>query len=127
MTTTNEEWTLLHALQGHDKNGHCVLNKRCADPVCESGCLGQNATEFRAQIMHGIAIARDQGDARWPESADYYMNPDGKKCPTTGWQCVDAVCTVSGCLDVPAWKFRDLIKLERDEILFKALRTKVKG
>jgi len=128
-----EEWQLMHVLKGHVKSCHCA--GRCGDPVCQAGCLQQSAKVFRGDIMHGIQISRDNGESTYPISAASMSGSlectgqcakdnviASHRTPAQTHICADAVCHISGCMDVPAWKFRDLIQMAVREELMKALK-----
>ena len=118
MTKEDEQWELMHVLKGiHRTPGVC--STRCADPVCQAGCLRQLAkTNFRADIMHGVTIARNSGDPRFP-----FVVPANYKGDCVGpYTCYDATCQVVGCMEKPGYHFRDLIKLAHDNKIIEALK-----
>jgi len=124
-----DQWGIIHALKGdHNKIGHC--KEKCGDSLCDYGCLRRNAQiHYRASIMHAIAILRDLGSDEYPLNAGAYLDPR-QECPggnlgqvgSSKKICRDPVCRVTGCLYKPAHKFRELIKLDHDYQLFKALK-----
>ena len=129
----HEQWKVMHALQGHLKNVPCA--KQCADSLCQSGCLQQSAKVFRGDIMHGIEFARTQDGSKYPLTYTRAFAAGALQCtgqracdnvlaahPFPGRACADPVCHVTGCMDVPAWHFRDLIKMASIVALMKALK-----
>lgn len=115
-----DHWQIMHVLRGnHLKPGLC--SAPCEDPICQYGCLRQSAkTNFRAAIMHGVEVLRKQSDPRFP-----LMIPDTniKREDCRGFiTCRDPVCQVVGCMDIPAYNFRELIKIANDNKIIKALK-----
>lgn len=113
------QWQIIHALKGPDGIGRC--EHKCGDPVCSIGCLRSAASGgWRPYIMKGIELARKNGSPLYP-----LVVPDQNrsvfKC-SRGRYCVDSVCQVSGCLDVPAYKFRNLIKAAQHDEVITALK-----
>lgn len=122
-----EQWRLIHILHGNVKPEHCW--HQCHDDFCSRGCLNQKANVFRPEIMHGVEILRRHSDPRFPLIAGTAFNsrrgcPDGNlgKIGSTDKLCNDPVCAVTGCLEKPAYNFRELIKVARDEELIAALK-----
>ena len=114
-----ERWRLIHALKGHGflEAKHC--EEQCDDPQCISGCLNQHAYLFRAAIVQGITLARATNDPRYPPA----IIQTSRICTDHAPQyCHDTLCQVSGCLNRPAYLYRDIIKLASDEQLWKALK-----
>jgi len=123
-----EEWKIMHVLLmgPRHRNGLCV--NRCADSVCDTGCLNQKAKQFRPAIMHGIKTLREQGDTRFPLTAETAFNSH-MKCTgnsnTHGLDppiCSDPVCHVAGCLNIAAFHYRDIIKAAQHADVIKALK-----
>jgi len=115
-----EQWRLMHVLSGdHRKPGLC--SKQCGDPMCEIGCLRQGASEyFRAAIMHGVETLRLNGDSRFPLIVPT-TQLSAKNCQNNT-PCHDPVCQVVGCMSVPGYNFRELIKIAQQEKLIKVLQ-----
>ena len=116
-----EEWKLMHVLSMGPRHRHGLCVERCADNVCDDGCLNQKAKHFRPAIMMGIKELREQGDDRFPFSAAHANNLL-KTCPATRATCSDAVCQVAGCLNIPAFHYRNIIKAADQAAVFKALK-----
>lgn len=129
-----EEWQIMHVLLmgPRHKNGLCV--KRCADNVCDNGCLNQKARHFRPAIMAGIKALREQGDTKFPLTAaaavgEYMECPMGTPVAHRGQGlrpdsslCSDPVCMVAGCLSKPAFQYRRIIKAAQQEKVWRALK-----
>ena len=113
-----EQWKLIHVLSGElNKPGHCKL--KCGDPTCGNGCLRQPANlYFRADIMHGVELVREEGGSRFPLVVPWI---GGKEHCNSGY-CHDPVCRVVGCMEAPGFNFRDLIKRAQQEKLWKVLK-----
>ena len=88
---------------------------------------------MRGSIMRGIKLSREEGSNDYP-----YMVIDplhkhkeckdgsvviGRHGSTDVRQlCSDPVCKVAGCLSKPAWHYRELIKADHDDEIFRALK-----
>jgi len=123
-----EDWKLMHVLLmgPRHRNGLCV--ERCADNVCDAGCLNQKAKHFRPAIMTGIKALREQGDKRFPLTAETAFNSH-MECTGNSTVpgldpkiCSDPVCHVAGCLNVAAFHYRDIIKAAHQADVIKALK-----
>jgi len=127
MNNEDEQWRLMHILRGHTKLKHC--DKICSDVLCLGGCLNQQAKLFRPEIMHGVKLIRESGSNKFPltvltavDSRRACSNSKLGVVRSTDKFCDDPVCTVTGCLDVPAFYFREIIKIAREEELLEALK-----
>ena len=124
-----EQWNIIHALKGdYSKIGQCA--EQCGDSVCNYGCLRQSAqTVWRSSIMHGIQTVRETGSTEYPLNVGAYLGSN-HECPagqlgeigSNRRFCKDPVCRVTGCLNVPAWRFRLLIKIALDNEIIDALK-----
>jgi hypothetical protein len=107
-----EQLKLMHILKlgGTDKHGICLA--KCDDEACNVGCLQQQAKIFRPQIMQGVRIYRERNWHKYPLYAESAFQT-GKPCTREGMHivCKETVCGVVGCMERPAWQFRDLILL----------------
>lgn len=128
MSKEDKQWEIMHVLR--DGNTGKCCSEKCGDPICDYGCLNLPAqNNFRAHIMHAIQSERDNGSNRFPLNVGAYLDPN-QVCPggTMGQIgsnkkiCRDPVCRVTGCLYKPAWHYRELIKLDIDYQLIKALK-----
>ena len=129
-----EQWQTMHVLLmgPRHRNGLCV--ERCADNVCDAGCLNQKARHFRPAIMTGIKTLREQGDTRFPLTAaaavgEYMECPTGTPITPRGRGlrpdsslCSDPVCMVAGCLNKMAFQYREIIKAAQQADVVKALK-----
>ncbi len=113
-----EQWRLIHILHGSAKPEHCW--HRCHDDLCIRGCLNQKASFFRPEIMHGVEILRKQSDPRFPVMVPKIRMSGEDSCITS--YCHDPVCQVVGCMEAPAYNFRELIKVAREEELLRVLK-----
>lgn len=108
----------MHILRGnHRKPGLCIV--KCKDPICDYGCLRQLAKlAFRADIMHGVEIARNNGDPRFP----FIVPANSIEHCIDGYLCKDSTCQVVGCMSKPGYIFRNLIKMAHNNKIIKALK-----
>ena len=113
-----EQWRVMHILRGHVKPEHC--RNQCTDDLCLRGCLNQRARLFRPEIMHGVEILRKRSDPRFPLMVPK-IRMSGEDCCDHA-ACHDTVCQVVSCMEVPAYNFRELIKVSREEELITALK-----
>ena len=113
-----EQWRVMHILRGHVKPEHC--RNQCTDDLCLRGCLNQRAALFRPEIMHGVEILRKRHDTRFPVMVPKIRMRGEDSC--NGLACYDTVCQVVGCMNAPAYNFRELIKVAREEELLRALK-----
>lgn len=114
-----DRWLVMHVLAG-DPNRCGVCSTRCEDPLCnKTNCLRRRASFFRTEIMHGVEAVRNYDPAKYP-----FIIPEEFKCDCVDeYLCSDGTCQVVGCMAVPAYNFRELIKVAFDEKLFKALKS----
>jgi hypothetical protein len=125
----DEHWLTMHILSMSGRSTIGLCKERCVDPCCDYGCLQQSAKQFRPQIMHGIKYLREQGSDRFPLTAEVVYS-DAHKCKggdlgkvgTRDTYCKDPVCRVSGCLNRPAFQFRELIKIAAEQEIMNALK-----
>ncbi len=124
MSKTDDKWTTYHALrhqvnnlgntgslEGFEQRLRC--QESCADPVCKKRrCLNASGKGFRQELMLGVRRSRKLGKPDFPVTIVGTIN--GRKrqnCPGARGSCDDEVCKIIGCMDRPAYLFRDLLRL----------------
>jgi hypothetical protein len=108
-----EQELLMHILRMGPADGNGICVNKCSDELCNAGCTRQRAKCFRPQIMQAIKYLRNNmiDWDKYPLYADAALNPIRKCELYPNSDCLDPVCGVAGCLEKPAFYYRNLIAI----------------